>query len=99
MRKGFSRLLPKAGITPAFSLLSHSGANTVTLPFLQSVNPYCALQQRSNIFLIVFDGGNMSILQYDATKLWSNVIETNEQWHGAPVPLEELPAGLIEDEI
>ncbi|WP_264158763.1 hypothetical protein [Noviherbaspirillum aerium] len=41
----------------------------------------------------------MSILQYDAYKLGSNGSGTSEEWHGAPVPLEELPAGLIEDEV
>lgn len=32
-----------------------------------------------------------------ASQPYSN--EPNEQWHGAAVPLEELPAGLIEDEV
>jgi hypothetical protein len=48
---------------------------------------------------MIFEGGNMSIFQYTVTRTHADSSETNEQWHGTPVPLEELPAGLIEDEI
>ncbi len=41
----------------------------------------------------------MSICHYTLTTPQSDASETNEQWHSTPVPLEELPAGLIEDEV
>lgn len=41
----------------------------------------------------------MSIYQYTANPAQSGGDERNEQWHGTPAPLEELPAGLIEDEV
>lgn len=41
----------------------------------------------------------MSICHYNVTTPQSDSCEINEQFHGTPVPLEQLPAGLIEDEI
>lgn len=41
----------------------------------------------------------MSIFQYTLTISHVDSSEINEQWYGTPVPLEELPAGLIEDQI
>lgn len=41
----------------------------------------------------------MSIYQYTEDTAKPDTDGTNEQWHGMPVHLEELPAGLIEDEV
>lgn len=41
----------------------------------------------------------MSICQYLANQSQTDSSATNEQWYATPVPLEELPAGIIEDEV
>lgn len=41
----------------------------------------------------------MSICHYTVTISQPHGNEADEQWHSTPVPLEELPAGLIEDQV
>ncbi|MFC7517177.1 hypothetical protein ACFQUU_19385 [Herbaspirillum sp. GCM10030257] len=41
----------------------------------------------------------MSLYQYNLDTAKLDGAENNDQWHDTPVHLEELPTGLIEDEV